>query len=311
VLEETLPRAQARERQRRSLRVGQPSRLRRQLARTDCGVLRSDPVPIERGHAEHLVADAETVNALRHGHNHARELVRRRRREAVDRPLELVTRYRGCMNTDERLAGTRRRHVHLLECQTAEPARRQETKGTHLIYLTRKILGRKYPRVVREHDHVDALVEQWRRERPDLDVTALALVGRLFRVARLLDPPLAATLAENGLQPGWFDILAALRRAGEPYELSPTELVRETLLTSGGMTKRLDRLADAGLVRRRPDPADRRGVLIALTRRGNAVVDRALEAHLENEERLLAGLTDRERQALNGLLRRLLVGLES
>jgi DNA-binding MarR family transcriptional regulator len=163
---------------------------------------------------------------------------------------------------------------------------------------------------VTERDHVDGIVAEWRRERPDLDVSALAAFGRLFRATRLADPELSRTLAGSGLQPGWFDILAALRRAGEPYELNPTELVRATLLTSGGITKRLDRLADAGLVRRRPDPADRRGVRVVLTPKGMATVDAALEAHLANEERLLRPLTQSERRTLNDLLRKLLLELE-
>lgn len=159
-------------------------------------------------------------------------------------------------------------------------------------------------------DHVDEIVEQWRRERPDLDVSALALVGRLFRLTSLLDPRLAAGLGEHGLQPGWFDLLAALRRSGPPHELNPTELMRTTLLSSGGMTKRIDRLVDAGLVERRPDPGDRRGTLIRLTPRGRKLVDEALEAHLTNEERLLAALTRAERAQLDRLLRKILRSLE-
>jgi len=112
------------------------------------------------------------------------------------------------------------------------------------------------------------------------------------------------------IQPGWFDLLAALRRSGPPYELNPTELMRATLLSSGGMTKRLDRLADAGLVMRRPDPADRRGTLVRLTRRGKALIDRALETHIANEEQLLAKLSRAERRQLDKLLRKILEELE-
>ena len=159
-------------------------------------------------------------------------------------------------------------------------------------------------------DHVDELLEQWRRERPDLEAAPLAVVGRLFRAAALADAELGPPLAALGLQPGWSDILAALRRSGPPYELSPTELMRATLLSSGGTTKRLDRMADAGLVERRPVPNDRRGIMVRLTRKGTALIDRAMPLHLANQERLLVGLAPTERRALEALLRKLLNGLE-
>ena len=160
-------------------------------------------------------------------------------------------------------------------------------------------------------DHVDEIVAQWRRERPDLDVAPLALFGRLFRVVQLADGSLSGEFGGHGLQPGWFDLLAALRRAGAPYELNPTELMRATLLSSGGVTKRLDRLEEAALVERRPDPADRRGTLVRLTRRGKAVTDRALEAHVANEAELLSSLTAADRRALDDLLRKLLSALDA
>jgi DNA-binding MarR family transcriptional regulator len=162
----------------------------------------------------------------------------------------------------------------------------------------------------REPDHVDMILTQWRRERPDLDVRALGLLGRLFRAAHLADEQLARRLAGYDLQPGWFDLLAALRRSGAPYELNPTELMGATMLSSGGMTKRLDRLEDAGLVVRRPDPSDRRGTLVGLTRRGRAVTDEAVVAHVANEERLLKTLSATQRRSLDDLLRALLAGLE-
>lgn len=159
-------------------------------------------------------------------------------------------------------------------------------------------------------DHVDLLLAQWRRERPDLDATPIGVIGRIARAERLADDALAEGLAGFGLQPGWFDLLAALRRQGSPYELTPTQLGRMTLLSSGGTTKRLDRLAEAGLVERRPDPGDRRGTLVRLTARGKQVIDRALPMHLANEEALLAPLAARERAMLERLLRKLLAGLE-
>ena len=161
-----------------------------------------------------------------------------------------------------------------------------------------------------EPDHIDRIIEQWRRERPDLDVSSLALVGRLLRAGHLADRELARGLAGHGLQPGWFDLLAALRRAGRPYELNPTDLMAATMLSSGGITKRLDRLVEAGLVERRPDPGDRRGTLVRLTRTGRAVIDRAIETHVANEERLLRVLSSAGKRRLDRLLRRLLTGLD-
>lgn len=160
-------------------------------------------------------------------------------------------------------------------------------------------------------DHVDRILAQWRRERPDLNTAPLGLLGRLFRAAQLADAALGKALARHDLQPGWFDLLAALRRAGAPYELNPTELARTTMLSSGGMTKRLDRMVEAGLLERRPDPSDRRGILVTLTPRGKAAIDGALEAHVANEEQLLRSLTPTQRRTLDDLLHALLVDLES
>jgi DNA-binding MarR family transcriptional regulator len=160
-------------------------------------------------------------------------------------------------------------------------------------------------------DHIDSIEQAWKRERPELDVAPLALLGRLFRAAALADERLAEGLAGRELRTGWFDLLAALRRAGEPFELNPSQLMSATMLSSGGMTKRLDRLEHAGLVERRPDPSDRRGTLVRLTPRGLASIDEALPAHLENEERLLTRLTSAERGRLNALLRKLLLDLEA
>jgi len=159
-------------------------------------------------------------------------------------------------------------------------------------------------------DHIEAILAQWRRERPDLDLAPMAIFGRLFRATALADAALAPPLAARGLQPGWTDLLAALRRAGHPYELNPTDLVYATMLTSGGITKRLDRLAEAGLVQRRPDPSDRRGTLVRLTHKGKVAIERAMPAHLANQERLLRSLTPSERRTLERLLGTLLAGLE-
>jgi DNA-binding MarR family transcriptional regulator len=160
-------------------------------------------------------------------------------------------------------------------------------------------------------DHIDGILAQWRRERPDLDVEQLGVLGRLFRAAQLADAALAERLAGHELQTGWFDLLAALRRAGKPHELNPTQLMEATMLSSGGITKRLDRLAEAGLIERRPDPSDRRGTLVRLTRKGKARIDRAIETHVANEAQLLRSLEPAERRALDNLLRRFLAELES
>lgn len=159
-------------------------------------------------------------------------------------------------------------------------------------------------------DSIDAILAQWRHERPDLDTEPLGLVGRLFLVAQLSEARLREGLAGYHLQPGWFDILAPLRRAGAPYDLTPGQLMDATMLSSGGMTKRIDRMVEAGLVRRRPDPDDRRGTRVRLTARGKALIDRAIVTHIANEERLLAFLSKADRRSLDRALRRMLAELD-
>ena len=155
-------------------------------------------------------------------------------------------------------------------------------------------------------DDVDRIVSAWRRERPDLDVSPLEVLSRVSRLARRLDRARGAAFAEHGLD-GWeFDVLSALRRAGTPYQLSPGQLVAETLVTSGTMTNRVDRLVTRGYVEREPDPTDRRGVIVRLTPTGMEVVDAALSDLLAHEHELLAELGAVERNDLAGLLRGLL-----
>ncbi|HEY1883239.1 MAG TPA: MarR family transcriptional regulator [Candidatus Cybelea sp.] len=158
-------------------------------------------------------------------------------------------------------------------------------------------------------DRIDQILAQWKRERPDLDTKAMGLVGRIQRTAAALRPRLDETHSLSGLQGESFDVLASLRRSGPPYQLSPTELFREMMLTSGAMTNRIDRLEEAGLVSRRPDPTDRRGTLVRLTQKGKALIDAATPKHVANEERLLSGLSAREQLQLGDLLRRLLLSL--
>ncbi|MGH2967737.1 MAG: MarR family winged helix-turn-helix transcriptional regulator [Solirubrobacteraceae bacterium] len=160
-----------------------------------------------------------------------------------------------------------------------------------------------------ERDGVDLILEQWRRERPDLDPSAIGVVGRISRLARELEQRLEPVYREHGLETGWHDVLATLRRAGAPYRLRPTELSNALMLTSSGTTKRLDRLEQAGLISRGPDPEDRRGTLITLTAAGRKVIDTLTDAHLENERRLLSALTGAEQRRLADLLRKLQLGL--
>ena len=160
-----------------------------------------------------------------------------------------------------------------------------------------------------ERDGVDTILEQWRRERPDLDPSPIGVIGRISRLARELEVRLERVYREHGLESGWHDVLATLRRNGPPYRLRPTEFVDQLMLTSSGTTKRLDRLEQAGLVTREPDPADRRGTLITLTPKGLELIDSVTEAHLDNERRLLAGLTEAEQRRLADLLRKLRLGL--
>ncbi|MBA3264953.1 MAG: MarR family transcriptional regulator [Nocardioidaceae bacterium] len=152
-------------------------------------------------------------------------------------------------------------------------------------------------------DEVDQLVEAWQRERPDLDVEPMQVLSRVTRLARHLDLARKAAFSQHGLESWEFDVLTALRRAGDPYVLSPGRLLRETMVTSGTMTNRVDRLVTKGLVERRPDPDDRRGVLVCLTEAGRSRVDAALEGLLEQERLLLSGLTEAQRASLSALLR--------
>jgi DNA-binding MarR family transcriptional regulator len=154
-------------------------------------------------------------------------------------------------------------------------------------------------------DEVDRLVQAWRRERPDLDVAPLEVLSRVSRLARHLDRARRTAFATHALEPWEFDVLAALRRAGEPYQLSPGSLITQTLVTSGTMTNRIDRLEDRGLVERLKDPGDRRGVLVRLTAEGRSRVDAALTDLLTHERDILRALPARQRSELGDLLRRL------
>lgn len=155
-------------------------------------------------------------------------------------------------------------------------------------------------------DEVDELIEAWARERTDLDLEPVAVFSRITRLARHLDLARREAFTEHAIESWEFDVLAALRRAGAPYELSPGRLLRETLVTSGTMTNRVDRLTARGFVERYPDPDDRRGVIVRLTLEGKTAVDGAFEALLEAEQALLADLPARDQKKLAALLRTLL-----
>lgn len=159
-------------------------------------------------------------------------------------------------------------------------------------------------------DAVDVIVAEWRRERPDLDPTAKHLTGRLIRLASLFQAAYAQAFAPLGLNDGDYGVLAALRRAGAPHQLTPSELARHQMMTSGGMTAAIDRLERKGLVTRRPNPNDRRGTLVGLTDEGRNVVDRAMELQAEVETRLVDALDVSERSTLEQLLRKLLLSVD-
>lgn len=152
-------------------------------------------------------------------------------------------------------------------------------------------------------DEVDRIVEAWHRERPDLDVAPLSVLSRVTRLSRHLDLARRTAFARHQLEVWEFDVLSALRRAGEPYQLSPGTLVAQTLVTSGTMTNRIDRLAERDLVERLPAPADRRGVLVRLTPEGRARVDAAMEDLLRVESEFLGCLPAADRTTLADLLR--------
>jgi DNA-binding MarR family transcriptional regulator len=145
-----------------------------------------------------------------------------------------------------------------------------------------------------EPDEVDVIVDAWKRERPDVDVSAMQVLSRVSRLARHLDRARKQAFAAHDLETWEFDVLAALRRAGSPYDLSPGRLVAETLVTSGTMTNRVDRLVARGLVERRPDPDDRRGVLVSLTATGRRTVDAALDELLVHEREILGSLDQKD-----------------
>ncbi|MFC8382848.1 MarR family winged helix-turn-helix transcriptional regulator [Nocardia sp. NPDC057272] len=163
----------------------------------------------------------------------------------------------------------------------------------------------------REPDVVDVITEQWQRERPELELEAMAVFGRLGRLMTIATARIESVFTAHGLQRGEFDVLAALRRSGSPFELNPSVLADTLMLSRAGMTGRIDRLEVAGLVRRIADREDRRAVRVALTGQGRALVDTVVVAHTENETAMLSVLTPADRAALDRISRTLLDGWAS
>ncbi len=157
----------------------------------------------------------------------------------------------------------------------------------------------------RYEDHAQHVVDQWAVVRPELDVSPVLVIGRLHRVALALTTELVKVYNAHGLGEGDFDVLATLRRSGEPYELTPSQLMDQTMVTSGAVTKRLDRLEGAGLVARRVSDGDRRSRIVVLTEKGRELIDRAAPEHFANEARLLEPLSGAERATLARLLGKL------
>ena len=161
-----------------------------------------------------------------------------------------------------------------------------------------------------EPDYIDTYIAEWRRERPDLDATPMGIIGRIGRLSRLFDAALLVVFNRYGVTSGEFEVLTALRRAGPPYQLSPSELSRAMLLSASAMTNRIDQLVEAGLVERTEDTQDRRGAPVRLTLRGLSLIDQAIGDHFANEQQLLEALADGEQEQLAALLRKLIGAFE-
>jgi len=159
-------------------------------------------------------------------------------------------------------------------------------------------------------DHVDRLRDQWALELPDLDTEPMAILGRAFRLSNLVRPGIEATFAGFGLDRGEFDVIGTLRRSGPPYRLTPTDMYASLMISSGGLTHRLDRLEKRGLIRREKSPHDGRSVLVALTEAGAALAEKAFRTDMASESSFLRALDGEEREALAALLRKLIGGIE-
>lgn len=159
-------------------------------------------------------------------------------------------------------------------------------------------------------DRIDNITKQWQRERPDLDISPMGLIGRLGNITLHLSREMEKVFSQFGLNTSSFDVLATLRRAGDPYTLSPGEMLSTLMVTSGTMTNRIDQLEKAGWVIRKVNPEDGRSFLVSLTAEGLKLINQVIEAHVENQKRLVSGLSQQEQQALNQLLKVFLNTLE-
>lgn len=160
-------------------------------------------------------------------------------------------------------------------------------------------------------DHVDKILEQWHRERPDLALAPMGTIGRVKRLNQHLMQGMGKTWAAHELNAASFDVLATLRRAGSPYALSPGDLMASTMVTSGTMTHRVDQLEKAGLVERVRNPDDGRSFLVSLSKKGGEVIDAAVTDHVSTQAKLVSSLSDDERTQLDDLLKRFLKGFEA
>ena len=159
-------------------------------------------------------------------------------------------------------------------------------------------------------DRIDKITTQWNQERPDLDVTAMGLIGRFSRITKCLSQEMGKTFAKHGLNSARFDVLATLRRSGPPYALSPGDLLATMMVTSGTMTNRIDQLEKTGLVERIGNPEDGRSVTISLTKKGFGIIDATVTEHVATQTRLTASLSEKETVALKELLSKFLQDLE-
>ncbi|MGJ4844233.1 MULTISPECIES: MarR family winged helix-turn-helix transcriptional regulator [unclassified Leifsonia] len=166
------------------------------------------------------------------------------------------------------------------------------------------------PRTPDARDEVDRIVDSWLRERPDLDFSPLQVLSRVARLSRHLDRARRTAFDRSDLESWEFDVLAALRRAGAPYQLSPKALLQQTLVSSGTMTNRIDRLVSRELVERRTDPNDGRGILVQMTAQGLTRVDAAITRLVDAESDILVGLSPTEQERLASLLRKLSLGFD-
>ena len=161
-----------------------------------------------------------------------------------------------------------------------------------------------------EHDEVDRIIEAWGTQRPDLDFSPLEVLSRVDRLSRHLDRARREAFRRSDIEPWEWDVLSALRRAGDPYQLSPKQLLQQTLVSSGTMTNRIDRMVERDLVRRLPDPGDGRGVLVQMTPQGQTLVDAAMTRLVDAEDQLIGGMGRSERDRLATLLRRLALSID-